>query len=89
MLQTSNSTSNSSANRYKLEFYNDMEINGDIVEINENTISLINIFSILILILFEIGDLSDLIKIKEFGFTGSWKLTGDSVVPSSYLSITE
>jgi hypothetical protein len=42
MLQTSNSTSNSSANRYKLEFYNDMEINGDIVEINENTISLIN-----------------------------------------------
>lgn len=42
MLQTSNSTSNSSANRYKLEFYNDMEINGDIVEINEKTISLIN-----------------------------------------------
>ena len=44
MLQStpSNPSLNSESNRYDLEFYYNTEENGDIVEINENTISLIN-----------------------------------------------
>ena len=44
MLQSthSNQSLNSKSNRYDLEFYYNTEENGDIVEINENTISLIN-----------------------------------------------